>query len=280
MTIMDNLKGSAAVISTPPQPAPISEPKPEPQKVPELQLHPFCEIVPPCTETEAAELKADIKANGLRLPIKMFDTKILDGRSRYNACRELEAEGHPIELRREYFSGTPAEALVYVMSMNVKRRHLSASKRAVIVAKLVNSTVGGNHSVKLPNEITQDLAAKLAGVSTKMVTDAKAVLDSNDTDLVKKVLNGETAVAVAAKKVREAKKAEEAKKNEGGDTAATTTPPAFDVDKALKVYDEAEEKLVHALVALQNASNLGHVKEKLGKTIEKLNAELALKAVA
>jgi ParB-like chromosome segregation protein Spo0J len=125
-------------------PKPKPEVPPQPQKVPELQLHPFCEIVPPCTETEAAELKADIKANGLRLPIKMFESKILDGRSRYNACRELEAEGHPIELRREYFSGTPAEALAYVISMNVKHRHLSASQRALIAARLVTSILPNN----------------------------------------------------------------------------------------------------------------------------------------
>jgi hypothetical protein len=49
--------------------------------------------------------------------------------------------------------------------MNVKRRHLSASQRALIAARLVTSTLGGDRLVKLPTEITQDQVATLAGVA-------------------------------------------------------------------------------------------------------------------
>jgi hypothetical protein len=51
-------------------------------KVPDLTLHPLCEIIPPCTDKEFKELKEDIKKNGLQMPIKIFETRILDGRSR------------------------------------------------------------------------------------------------------------------------------------------------------------------------------------------------------
>jgi hypothetical protein len=36
----------------------------------ELTLHPFCEIIPPCTPKEFEELKEDIEKNGLQVPIK------------------------------------------------------------------------------------------------------------------------------------------------------------------------------------------------------------------
>src|SRR5262249_48474512 len=88
----------------------------------ELLLHPLCTIIPPCTDKEFNELKEDIKKNGLQVPIMLFDGEILDGRSRYRACVELGKEP-----KTEAFSGTRADALTYVISMNVKRRHLSAS---------------------------------------------------------------------------------------------------------------------------------------------------------
>ena len=79
------------------------EPKADVKKVPELTLHPLCEIIPPCTEAEFKELKEDIKKNGLQVPIKTFEAKILDGRSRYRACVELEKDGHLVEFKRELF---------------------------------------------------------------------------------------------------------------------------------------------------------------------------------
>ena len=179
--------------------------EPTKSKVPELALHKFCEIIPACTEEEFKELKEDIKLNGLRLPIKTFDSKILDGRSRYRACVELEAEGHQIEFKKELFFSSAKEvsaedALAYVISMNVKRRHLSASQRALIAARLVTSKLGGDRSVKLPTEITQDQVAKLAGVATKTVTDAVKVL--GNPDLAEKVLAGKLAVAKAATQIQ------------------------------------------------------------------------------
>jgi ParB-like chromosome segregation protein Spo0J len=172
------------------------------RKVPELALHPLCTLIPPCTEEEFKELKEDIKKNGLQVPIKLFEGKILDGRSRHMACVELEKEWYPVDFKAEDFTRTTNDALAYVISMNVKRRHLTASQRAIIAARLVTTTLGGDRSVKLPTEITQENVARLSGVAVKMVTDAKKVLNHSDPELAKKVLDGEVAVAAAAKQVR------------------------------------------------------------------------------
>ena len=45
------------------------------KKVPDLALHPLCEIIPPCTDEEFKELKEDIKKNGFKYRSKSSRTK-------------------------------------------------------------------------------------------------------------------------------------------------------------------------------------------------------------
>jgi hypothetical protein len=258
-------------------PAP-TEAKPDLKKVPELTLHPLCEIIPACTEKEFNELKEDIREKGLQAPIKTFESKILDGRSRYKACVELEKEGHPVEFRRDYFSGDANAAVAYVISINVKRRHLSASQRALIAARLVTSQLGGDRSVKLPTEITQEQVATLAGVSTKMVTDAKTVWDYRQTNplLAKQVLDGTLAVAKAAEQVRTKKEGEGKGKPKSGKQSKTNisyiTP--HDGKTALSGYSLLEEHLLDALQDVNDKSSFTHADEYARKTIEKLEKKL------
>ena len=250
-----------------------AETKPDLKKVPELTLHPLCEIIPPCTEAEFKELKEDIKKHGLQVPIKTFEARILDGRSRYNVCVELENEGHPIEFKRELFLGGAKEALTYVISANVKRRHLSASQRALIVVRLVSSKLGGDRSVKLPTEITQEDAAKLAGVSVKMVTDAAKVLKRSD--LAEKVLSGELAVAKAAKQVRdEEDQGSKKRKKEKPKTMVEYITPD-DAPSAVNAYRVLSDHLLDALDDLQALSSVGHATEYAERTIEVLQEKIA-----
>ncbi|MEK6608177.1 MAG: ParB N-terminal domain-containing protein [Myxococcota bacterium] len=77
-------------------------------------------------------LVADIKANGLRVPITIFDGKILDGRNRYRAC---QAAG--VKPRFEKFSGTETDALGFVLSLNLSRRHLTTPQRAALALRFL-----------------------------------------------------------------------------------------------------------------------------------------------
>jgi|SRR5665213_408828 len=78
------------------------------------------------TEIEYFAFKEDIReAGGLRLPIIVFQNKIIDGRHRYRACVELGIE----PLWTEY-SGTKESIRQFIDSLNDKRRHLSQSERA------------------------------------------------------------------------------------------------------------------------------------------------------
>jgi N6-adenosine-specific RNA methylase IME4 len=83
------------------------------------------------TDEEFEELKADIAANGLREPIWLHpDGRIIDGRHRYRACCELGLEP-------PFRTWDGQGSLVgLVVSLNLHRRHLSESQRAMVAAKL------------------------------------------------------------------------------------------------------------------------------------------------
>ena len=51
-----------------------------------MEFHPIANILPMMSDEELSELSKDITSNGLRVPILLHEGKILDGRSRYQAC--------------------------------------------------------------------------------------------------------------------------------------------------------------------------------------------------
>lgn len=93
------------------------------------ELHPLAEAIPLPLDFEYQELLTDIRINGLLDPITLYDGKVLDGRNRLRACREAG-----IEPRFTDFDGSNPAA--YVISKNVKRRHLSFSEKAMAVAQV------------------------------------------------------------------------------------------------------------------------------------------------
>jgi hypothetical protein len=72
------------------------------------------------------DIANDIACNGFRLdrPISTYEGKILDGRHRYEAA--LKAGVGPVFVE---FQGTKEEAISYVTSENVARRHLNSQEK-------------------------------------------------------------------------------------------------------------------------------------------------------
>lgn len=95
-----------------------------------MNIHPLAELIPGMTDAEFADLKADIAANGQREPITIYEGMVLDGRHRYRACEELGIES----FQKLYEGSEPA---AFVISLNVKRRSLSAGQRAAIAVEFL-----------------------------------------------------------------------------------------------------------------------------------------------
>src|SRR5271157_5534068 len=97
-----------------------------------LEVHPLCETIPEMDPEAFAALVADIKEHGVKIPIWLYEGKILDGRNRYKACLELGIQCPSIECKNG------DEPLTDIVSLNVIRRHLDASQRAMVAARIAN----------------------------------------------------------------------------------------------------------------------------------------------
>jgi len=160
----------------------------------DYDVHELCKLFPVMNGEQFEALVDDIKTNGLLSPVILFEGKILDGRHRYKACVNLG-----IEPDFEEFDGK--DALAFVISHNLSRRHLDESQRALIAGKIANLKNGQRKSAAPIGvaPITKKEAAQRMSVGTTSIDRAKRVLDKGTPELVEAVEQGKVAVSVAAK---------------------------------------------------------------------------------
>ena len=77
------------------------------RKQQEYEFHPIANVFPLMKGDEFKRFKKDIRTNKLREQIIIYEGKILDGRNRYNACKEL---GLPVDTKP--YIGTDPVAFV------------------------------------------------------------------------------------------------------------------------------------------------------------------------
>ena len=119
-----------------------------------LRHHPLADIFPLMEGAEFNELVADIKASGLHEPIILLDDLILDGRNRYRAC---VAAG--VEPSYRPFTGEDPGA--FVISANIRRRHLNTEQKRAVIAKLLEA-----HPEKSDRQIAETAKASPTTVGT------------------------------------------------------------------------------------------------------------------
>ena len=166
----------------------------------EYKLHPLCTFFPRMNDKEFAALVSDIQSNGLNHPITMLDGMILDGGNRYKACIESGIE--PVFAQ---YMGT--DAVRFVLSENLERRHLDAGQRAAIVSSIADFTktakAGENQFTRSviynPPTSTND-RAKESGASKSTQKKADAVVKA-DPILGAQVARGEISLNKATKQV-------------------------------------------------------------------------------
>lgn len=163
-----------------------------------LEIHPAANLFPLMTDEEYQNLKNDIAQHGQREPIMIWQGKIIDGRNRYRACTDLGL--NPV-IREWDGSG---DVVQYVLSLNLHRRHLDASQRALVAARVANLNNGQRPtSANLQSTaITQAQAAEQLNVSPRSVASAKTMLTNGIPELVAEVERGDLAVSRAAQIAR------------------------------------------------------------------------------
>jgi hypothetical protein len=165
----------------------------------DYRAHPAAALMPDPTAEEFARLVADIEKHGLRVPVKQMATPdgymLLDGRSRARAWQMLgrNPEDLPMEVVEH------EDPVLYVLSLNLARRHLTASQRAMIAAKIAKLSKGRpKNGLALPHLTTKAAAEKLK-VSPELVKSAKKILKAVPAEVVKRVEAGELTVTEAAR---------------------------------------------------------------------------------
>jgi hypothetical protein len=156
-----------------------------------FEPHPLAGLFPPMGRHEYEELKADIRRRGLQVPIVLHEGRILDGRNRYLACKEL---GIP----PSFINYEGDDPVGFVASMNCHRRHLNRSQLAMIAARLADSKPGGDRSKPHNCGLSHGRVATQFGVSKRLVDMASALLNAvasgQGRELAEQVFIGEMAL--------------------------------------------------------------------------------------
>jgi hypothetical protein len=104
----------------------------------------------------------------------MFEDMILDGRNRYRACVAAGVEP-------TFIAYTGDDPVGYVISANLRRRHLDESQRAMVAARLATLKLGDNqHSEGLPI----GRGSELLNVGERTVARAREVQEHGTPELV------------------------------------------------------------------------------------------------
>lgn len=159
-------------------------------------FHPAAELLPLMSESAFAAFVDDVAQNGQLEPILVLEGQIIDGRHRIRACQALG-----IEPRYREIAVDGCDAIALVLSLNLHRRHLTESQRAMVAARLATMPRGRRTdlqpSANLP-EVSQHDAAQALQVSERSLRLAKSVQQHGAAELVTAVEEGELAVSAAS----------------------------------------------------------------------------------
>lgn len=177
-----------------------------------LLLHDVAELLPAMTADERARLKASIAKHGVKVPIEVWPAPngidyVIDGRHRFEIAMELG-----IDFAVTIFTGTEADLVPHVVSLNGDRRHLSSSQLAALSVKVglyldrrqrtpkQRREEGGQGGAAEKGKRTVDMIAEAAGSNRKYVQDAIKIQGA-DPDLLDRVINNELTIPQALKKL-------------------------------------------------------------------------------
>lgn len=175
-----------------------------------MKFHPVCELFPEMQPGDFDALVENIKARGVQVPVLIYQGQIIDGRHRWLACDKLG-----IECPTNNWYPRNGESLVeFVVSLNLHRRTLTASQRAMIAKdmlplleeeakarQMAGKAPSGKVAQTPPPSRPRDAAAAVTGTSGRYVQDAKAIAKKSP-EMAAKVKSGEVSIPEAKKQLK------------------------------------------------------------------------------
>jgi hypothetical protein len=184
------------------------------------RVHPAAEVFPMMPDAEIEALAADIRANGLRQPVVLWqapgvlrstisnfttrDWIVVDGRNRLAALERLgvvfSADKSVRTFRIQLPDGTyqtlfhlldddldPVDPVAYVISANIRRRHLTKEQQAELIVKTIEAgRRAANDSAKVARSFSPVPGVK--GGSTKDPVLEQAVAEGKKHGLSKRTM--------------------------------------------------------------------------------------------
>lgn len=202
------------------------------------ERHPLSALFGDMSDDEFSGLVGDIRENGQKDAVVLYQGKILDGWHRYRGCLDATQNCRAVQ----YQGDSPAK---FVISKNIHRRTLTASQRAAaIVAAAQWAESGaqdrGGEPGSPPPETVGSMAAD-AGVSDRTVQQAKK---AHEAGLGGKVASGELSAKAAAQKA-----------DEQAGKPPKPKPPT-EVEKARAEADELRVQLAEMSQRLEDMATL------------------------
>lgn len=232
-----------------------------------LEYHQISNLLPMPSEGEQQLLKDSIQKDGLLDPIVIYDGKIIDGRSRYEACVAI---GIPPITRQYSPERDGASPTSWVLAKNLFRRHLNAGQRAAVSMaamphfeaeakeRQAAAQFGSDTTPTTPAMRSAEAAADAAQVSPGTVKRAKK-LAQEAPDLHEQVLAGTITLNQGIKTLDERKAAQDDLKSQDPDDEETQTRNAIaqeNIDALTKALGDDFAKSVRDTIVLKTTSEL------------------------
>jgi N6-adenosine-specific RNA methylase IME4 len=175
-----------------------------------IPFHPLADLFPLIEGADFEALCEDIRQHGLRQPIQIWNGAIIDGRNRYRAVCAVDPNFAAARLAASsglaWFQDVshihPRLLPAHVISLNLRRRHLDETQRAMVAAKLADrANLREDHQ----SYITIPEAAKLLNVSQRSVDTAKAIRREAPAEIVAQAERGDVSLHAARTGLRAAK---------------------------------------------------------------------------
>ncbi|MEI8248840.1 MAG: ParB N-terminal domain-containing protein [Lentisphaerota bacterium] len=172
-----------------------------------VDVHELAAAFPLTEGKEFEQMKKSIETEGQQIPVIMYKGKLLDGRNRWRACREL---GRMVKYVEWHGPGTAEEM---ILAINLRRRHLTTGQKAAIAVKLLpfieqqaakrsKSGKAADPGAKLHQGRSNELAGEQVGVSSRSVAKAKKI-QKDSADIFHQLFTGQITIGQAEKMIKQ-----------------------------------------------------------------------------